>query len=446
MPHSESQIPEIDTQLLRKVSAGALIGTAVEWYDYFIYGLLAALVFNSLFFPSLDPVAGTIVSLLTFAVGFVVRPIGSIIFGHLGDRYGRRNMLVATVTIMGLSSGAIGLLPTYQTIGVWAPILLLLFRIVEGLSVGGEWGGAVLLAVEYAPPKKRAFYGAMPQYGSPVGNIGSSLALGLVLFLPHDQFLAWGWRLPFLLSFVLMGIALYIRRQIDETPEFKQLIEQDQEIRFPLLNVVRDSWRRMLIAICASFVGSAPFYLLTTFIVKYGTSSLHLPTNVMLTGAMLGAVLEAVGIFIGGYLGDRYTPWKAVAGAGLVSVVTAFPLMSLVATGQPAFVIIGIAIGIGLLGLSYGPLGPMVSNMFGTDSRYSAVAVSYNISGAIGGFMPSIALAATSTFASTHWIIGALLALSMLVVAIGGMLGGVAARNDARQTRASDYAPPGDSA
>jgi MFS family permease len=432
MSPSDASAPVIDTKLLRRVSAGALIGTAVEWYDYFIYGLLAALVFNELFFPSLDPVVGTVVSLLTFAVGFVVRPIGSIIFGHLGDRYGRRNMLVATVTIMGLSSGAIGLLPTYHMIGIWAPLLLLLCRIIEGLSVGGEWGGAVLLAVEYAPPKKRAFYGAMPQYGSPVGNIGSSvaLALALVLFLPHDQFIAWGWRLPFLLSFILMGIALYIRNKIDETPEFKQLIEQDKEVRFPLMNVVRDSWRRMLIAICASFVGSAPFYLLTTFIVKYGTSSLDLPTNIMLTGTTLGAVLEGVGIFVGGYLGDRYTHWKVVAAAGLLSVLTAFPLMTLVATGQPAFVIIGIAIGIGLLGLSYGPLGPMVSNMFGTDSRYSAVAVSYNLSGAIGGFMPSIALAATSTFASTHWIIGALLALSMLVVAIGGLLGGVAARKD----------------
>lgn len=432
MSTSAAHTPEIDTGLLRRVAAGALIGTAVEWYDYFIYGLLAALVFNDLFFPSLDPAVGTVVALLTFAVGFVVRPIGSIIFGHLGDRYGRRNILVATVVIMGLSSGAIGLLPTYQAIGVWAPILLLLLRIVEGLSVGGEWGGAVLLAVEYAPRKKRAFYGAMPQYGSPVGNLVSSGILALVLFLPHDQFMAWGWRLPFLMSFIFMAVALFIRHKIDETPEFKQLLKQDKEVKFPLFEVVRHSWRRMLIAICASFVGSAPFYLLTTFIVNYGTTTLKLPTTVLLTGTMLGAVLEAIGIYIGGQLGDRYAAWKAVAIAGLISVVTAFPLMTLVSTGQPVLVVIGIATGIGLVGLAYGPLGAMIAAMFSTHSRYSAVAVSYNISGAIGGFMPSVALALTATFPATHWVIGALLAFSMLVVAIGGCLGGIAAQHDSR--------------
>ncbi len=430
MTTESSEPPLIDTAQLRRVSAGSLIGTAIEWYDYFAYGLLAALVFNELFFPSFDPTVGTIVAFLSFAIGFAARPIGSIIFGHLGDRIGRRNTLIATVLVMGISSGGIGLLPTYHTIGVWAPILLVALRIIEGLSVGGEWGGAVLMAVEHAPAKKRAFYGAMPQYGSPLGNLGSSGAVALVTLLPHDQLIAWGWRLPFLVSFILMGVALYIRYKVDETPEFTKLIKEDREVKVPLADVIRTSWRRLLIGICASLVGSAPFYLLTTFIVNYGTSTLKLSADIMLAGTMLGAVLEAIAIFVGGQLGDRFTPWKAVGTTGLLSVILAFPLMALVGTGTPLLVIIGVGIGIGLLGLPYGALGSMMANMFSERSRYTAVAVSYNISGAIGGFVPSIALASVAAFGGTIWAAAFLLGLSMLITAIGGFLAGRAAYND----------------
>jgi MFS family permease len=430
MTTESSEPPLIDTAQLRRVSAGSLIGTAIEWYDYFAYGLLAALVFNELFFPSFDPTVGTIVAFLSFAIGFAARPIGSIIFGHLGDRIGRRNTLIATVLVMGISSGGIGLLPTYHTIGVWAPILLVALRIIEGLSVGGEWGGAVLMAVEHAPAKKRAFYGAMPQYGSPLGNLGSSGAVALVTLLPHDQLIAWGWRLPFLVSFILMGVALYIRYKVDETPEFTKLIKEDREVKVPLADVIRTSWRRLLIGICASLVGSAPFYLLTTFIVNYGTSTLKLSADIMLAGTMLGAVLEAVAIFVGGQLGDRFTPWKAVGTTGLLSIILAFPLMALVGTGTPLLVIIGVGIGIGLLGLPYGALGSMMANMFSERSRYTAVAVSYNISGAIGGFVPSIALASVAAFGGTIWAAASLLGLSMLITAIGGFLAGRAAYND----------------
>ncbi|GAB3559381.1 MFS transporter [Spelaeicoccus albus] len=430
---SEAINPEphtIDTKQLRRVSAGSLIGTAIEWYDYFVYGLLAALVLGKLFFPSSDPAVSTIAAFLSFAIGFAARPVGSIIFGHLGDRIGRRNTLITTVLVMGISSGAIGLLPTYQTIGVWAPILLVTMRIVEGLSVGGEWGGAVLMAVEHAPAKKRAFYGAMPQYGSPVGNLGSSGIVALVTLLPRDQFEAWGWRIPFLISFVLMGIALYIRYRVDETPEFKKLLATGREVKVPLFDVIRTSWRRLLVGVCASLVGSAPFYLLTTFIVSYGTNSLHLAADIMLTGTMLGAVLEGIAIFIGGQLGDKFTPWAAVAFTGLLSVVLAFPLMLMVGTGSPVLVIIAVGVGIGLLGLPYGALGSMMAQMFSDRSRYTAVALSYNVSGAIGGFAPSVALAAVSAFGGTLWATATLLAFSMLVTAVGGFMAGRAAGND----------------
>lgn len=420
----------IDTAQLRRVSAGSLIGTAIEWYDYFVYGLVAALVFNELFFPTFDPKVGTIVAFLSFAIGFLARPLGSIIFGHLGDKIGRRNTLIATVLVMGISSGMIGLLPTYDTIGIWAPILLVVLRIVEGLSVGGEWGGAVLMVVEHAPPEKRAYYGAMPQYGSPIGNLGSSGVVALVTLLPHDQFVAWGWRVPFLISFVLMGIALYIRYKVDETPEFRKIIQEDRRVKVPLVHVLRTSWRRVLIGVCASLVGSAPFYLLTTFIVNFGTDTLHLAAGILLTGTMLGAALEGIAIFFGGQLGDRFTPWKTVGVTSLASVVLAFPLMALVGTASPPLVIIGIGIGIGLLGLPYGALGSMMAHMFPDKSRYTAVAVSYNVSGAIGGFAPSVALASVTVFGGTVWATAILLALSMLITAAGGFLAGRATHND----------------
>lgn len=332
---------------------------------------------------------------------------------------------------MGISSGCIGLLPSYHTIGVWAPVLLVSLRIIEGLSVGGEWGGAVLMAVEHSPAKKRAFYGAMPQYGSPLGNLASSGAVALVTLLPHDQFVAWGWRLPFLVSFILMGVALYIRFRVDETPTFKQIAREDREVTIPLFDVLQTSWRRLIIGVCAALVGSAPFYLLQTYVVNYGTSTLKLSANIMLTGTMLGAVLEGIAIFFGGQLGDRHEPWKVVGLTGLVSVLFAFPLMALVGTGTPVLVIIGVGVGIGLLGLPYGPLGAMMSDMFTDRSRYSAVAVSYNVSGAIGGLVPSIALALVSVLDGHIWVVAALLALTMLITAIGGFLGGRAAHNDA---------------
>lgn len=426
-----SYLPEVSTAQLRRVSAGSLIGTAIEWYDYFVYGLIAALIFNELFFPTFDPTVGTIVAFLSFAIGFLARPLGSIIFGHLGDKIGRRNTLIVTVLVMGVSSGCIGLLPTYEAIGVWAPILLVVLRIIEGLSVGGEWGGAVLMVVEHAPAEKRAFYGAMPQYGSPIGNLGSSGVVALVTLLPHEQFVAWGWRIPFLLSFVYMGIALYIRYRVDETPEFQRILKEDRTVKVPLVHVLRTNWRRLLIGVCASLVGSAPFYLLTTFIVNFGTETLHLAAGILLTGTMLGAVLEAIAIFFGGQLGDRLSPWKAVGVTALASVVLAFPLMALVGTASPPLVIVGIGIGIGLLGLPYGALGSMMANMFPSRSRYTAVAVSYNISGAIGGFAPSIALASVAVFNGTVWATATLLALSMLITAVGGLLAGRATRNDA---------------
>lgn len=425
-----SGVETIDPAQLRRVAAGSMIGTAVEWYDYFVYGLLAALIFNELFFPSFDPVVGTIAAFLTFAIGFVARPIGSVIFGHIGDRIGRRNTLVLTIIIMGVSSGCIGLLPSYDSIGVWAPILLVVLRVIEGLSLGGEWGGAIVLSVEHAPSKKVAFYGAMPQYGSPIGSLTSSAVVALVSFLPHDQLATWGWRIPFLLSFVFTAIAIFIRLKVEETPNFKRLVKEDRQVKIPLFDVFKTHWRRVLIGICASLVGSAPFYLLETYTVNYGTETLMLSASVMMMGIMLGAVLEAVGIYVGARLGDKFAPWKVVGVSGVVAAVLAFPLMAFVGTAVPVLVIIGIGVAIGLLGLPYGPLGPMMTNMFADRSRYTAVAVSYNISGAIGGFTPSLALAMVAAFGGSIWVIAFLLAIALLITGLGGFMAGRAERND----------------
>ena len=411
----------IDTAELRRVAVSSLIGTAMEWYDYFVYGIVAALVFDRLFFPELSPTAGTVAAFLTFGIGFLARPLGAVLFGHLGDRIGRRNTLVATILLIGISSGAIGLLPTFDSIGIAAPILLAGLRVLQGLSVGGEWGGAVLMAVEHAPAEKRGFYGAMPQYGSPLGTLGSSGAVALAALLPDAQFEAWGWRLPFLVSFVFVVIALYLRLRVSESPIFKQLRNENRAVRLPVAEVFRSSSLRVMFAVAACLFASGAFYLLTTYIVNYGTRNLGLSDQVMLIGTVLGALLEALAIYAGGRLADTFAPARVVAAGSALSVVLAFPLMAMVATAQPLLVILAVGIAIGLLGLPFGPLGAMMAQMFPEQARYSAVAIAYNIAGMIGGFVPSIAVAVVAASGGAIWAVAALLALIMLISTAGGI-------------------------
>jgi MFS family permease len=426
-----------DVKRLRRVAMTSFMGTAMEWYDYFIYGLFAALVFDELFFPDFDPAVGTVLALLTFGIGFIARPVGAVIFGHLGDRIGRKQTLIVTLLVIGLSTGAIGLLPTAGQIGFWAAILLTTLRFIQGLSLGGEWSGAVLLAVEHAPAKQRAFYGAMPQYGSPVGTIVSSGVVALVTLLPEDQLLAWGWRIPFLLSFVFLAVALYMRLKVEESPVFTDVVQvqarkaqQETKQRLPLLEVFRHAGGRVLIVIATVLFASGGFFLMTTYAVKFGTGELGMEPWKLLIATMIGAVLEAIGIYIGAKLGDRWGASRTVVFGGIVALLLVVPIALMIGSGVEVLVIAAVAIGIGMLGIPYGPLGTMLSELFSARYRYSGVAVSYNIGGLIGGFVPSIAAALALAVGSAVLVIPVLLGIIMALCVVGGL---IAARVLARQ-------------
>ncbi|QWF78644.1 MFS transporter [Amycolatopsis sp. CA-230715] len=422
---------------VRRVVVSSLLGTSMEWYEYFIYGLFAALVFNKLFFPALDPAVGSIASLLTFAVGFVARPIGAVLFGHLGDRVGRKTTLITTIVLIGTATGAIGLLPTYSSIGIAAPVLLAVLRFVQGLSLGGEWSGAVLMAVEHAPVEKRAWYGSMPQLGSPIGTIASSAVASAVTLLPDEQLLAWGWRIPFLLAFPFLAVAVYLRLRVEESPLFQRVQAERREVRVPLVKLLRTSWGRLLAAAAAAMFASGAFFLLTTYAVGFGTKTLGLSADTMLLATLLGALLEGVCIVVSGRLADRGAPWRIMAVGGAVCVVAAFPLTAMIATGDAVLVVLGVAVGIGLLGIPYGPMGTLLSQLFTDDTRYSAVAVSYNIAGLIGGFVPSLALAMSTALDGSAWVIGILFAVICVVITAGSVAAGLLLRKETALTVAN---------
>src|SRR5271157_654312 len=289
-----------------KVAFASLIGTAIEWYDFFLYGTSAALVFNKLFFPSVDPTVGTLLALTTFAVGFVARPFGGIIFGHFGDRIGRKTMLYLTLLIMGLATAAIGFLPTYAEIGVWAPILLVSMRVLQGIGLGGEWGGAVLMAVEHAPAHRRGFYGSWPQLGAPLG-----LVLGNVVFMlfsnlyPGDLFITgWGWRIPFIFSFALVIVGLFVRLTIAESPEFEKIKNARKEVKIPIIEALVKYPKNILLALGARFAENGLFYIYATFSLVYVTTVLEMPRMTILIAILIAAFVEVFTIPLFGFLSD----------------------------------------------------------------------------------------------------------------------------------------------
>lgn len=416
-----------DQRDLNRVAVSSLLGTAMEWYDYFLYGLFAALIFDELFFPELPGAAGSVLALLTFAIGFVARPLGGLIFGHLGDRLGRKTTLIVTLTIIGTATGLIGVLPTYGQIGIAAPILLASLRFIQGLSLGGEWGGAVLMVVEHAPENKRAIYGAIPQLGSPIGTVLSSGVIALVTLLPQESLMSWGWRLPFLLSFLMLAIALYLRLQVEESPVFRQLQAEseqaeDERAKIPIVELIRTALPQMLLVIVTCLFASGGFFLMTTYAVNYGTDVLGMTTSLVLIATLVGAALEGIAIVISGRLGDRLSPAAVVTGGGLLALVMTVPVVFLISSGHPLLAATGIALGIGVLGVPYGPLGTLLSQLFDDTHRYSGVAVSYNIAGLVGGFVPSLALALQTQLGDTVWVIGLLFAAIVAMTAVGGRL------------------------
>ncbi|WP_079132115.1 MFS transporter [Streptomyces nanshensis] len=412
---------------IKRLLSAAFIGTALEWYDYFLYGTAAALVFNRLFFPELDPAVGTIASFITFAVGFVARPVGAAVFGHVGDRYGRRTALIITVVLMGVSTGCIGLLPGYGTLGVWAPALLAALRFLQGVSVGGEWSGAMLLTLEHTPREKHGSYSAVPQLGSPVGTLLSSGAFAVVGMLPDGAFYSWGWRIPFLFAFVLLLVALYLRLRIEESPVFRAMMadaEQNGPPPAPLIEAFRRAWGRILIGIAAAFLGIGGFFLLTTFIISYGTEQLGVDKSVMLNATLVGAAVEIVVLVVCGRIANRAGPWKVCVVGGVVSVLAAFPSFWLVDTGRTPLVVLGVALGIGAISIPYAPIGAVVSGMFPENVRYSAVAMSYNLAGVLSGFVPLVAASLLGLSGGRSWSAALLLIFIAACTAVGSYLAG----------------------
>jgi metabolite-proton symporter len=367
----------------RQVLFASLVGTTIEYFDFYIYATAAVLVFPQLFFPSSDPAAATLASLATFGIAFVARPVGSALFGHFGDRIGRKTTLVAALLTMGFSTVAIGLLPGYATLGLAAPALLAICRFGQGLGLGGEWGGAVLLAVENSPPGKRAWYGMFPQLGAPIGFFFSaSIFLLLSEWLTDQQFIAYGWRIPFLASAVLVVVGLYVRLNIAETPVFREAASREGKVRVPMVVVVRDHFRTLVRGTLVSLATFVVFYLTTVFALSWGTTVLGYSRESFLLIQLAGIVFFGLTVPLSAILaerGRRLTLLWVTAGIAAFGLVMA-PLLSSGLGGATAMMVLGL----GLMGLSYGPLGTVLSELFPTRVRYTGSSLAFNLAGIFG--------------------------------------------------------------
>lgn len=394
------------------------IGTVIEWYDFLIYATAAALVFNKLFFPSFDPLVGTLASLGSYAVGFLARPLGGALFGHFGDRIGRKSMLILTMFIMGLGTFCIGLLPTYATFGIWAPVLLIALRLVQGIGLGGEWGGAALLVLEHAPADKRGFYGSLVQVGFPLGLVLSSLAFAVASKLPEADFLAWGWRVPFLLSAILFVIGAFIRSRVTETPVFEKLKARDGLSANPVADAVFKHPKVFLSAVGLKISEVSWVYILTVFIVVYATTKLALPKPMILDGILYAALIELITIPFFGWLSDKIGRRPLYILGALFTIAFAFPLFWMLDTKIPALVITAMIIAMSFgHGLMFGPEATYFPELFGANVRYSGASFGFQVSAAIGGgFSPIIATALLGYLGGTAGVSIMLIGLALITL------------------------------
>ena len=412
---------EGETQSIRQVIAASFIGTTIEWYDFFLYGSAAALVFGQLFFPNIDPLVGTLAAFGTFGVGFVARPVGGVIFGHYGDRIGRKTMLVVSLLMMGIATFVIGLLPTADSIGIWAPILLVIMRLFQGLGVGGEWGGAVLLAVEHSPENRRGYYGSWAQMGVPAGLLlANAVLLPLASILTEEQFLSWGWRVPFLLSIVLVGVGLFIRLKIMESPTFRQVQETQTEAPMPIVDVVRYHPKNVLLAMGMRIAENGNFYIITVFVLDYITKDLGLSKSVGLWGVIIGAAVGLLTIPAYGALSDRLGRRPLYMFGAVFSLLFAFPFFLLLDTKMS--ILIWLAIGVALwLGHDpmYGPHAAYFSELFGTRLRYSGASIGYQLASVVGGgISPLIAASLLAYAGGEPWLIATYMAVLSLITIV----------------------------
>ena len=375
------------------VTAGlaSMMGTTIEWYDFFLYGTAAALIFNKIFFPAFDPLTGTLAAFATYSVGFFARPLGGVIFGHYGDKIGRKSMLLITLLLMGVPTILIGLIPSYEQIGYWAAVLLVLMRFLQGIAVGGEWGGAVLMAVEHAPNGKKGFFGSLPQAGVAPGLILSSLAMGAVASLPEADMLAWGWRLPFLASVVLLLVGWFIRVKVAESPDFEQMRDKGAKVEVPVAEVLKSHRRALLVVVGARLAEVTWFYTVVTFSLAYATGTLGIPRSVMLDATIWGAALALITMPLFGMLGDRIGH-KWVFMAGTIGILVCAPLFFLwLGSRETGWIIAAVCLAIGLVyACLYGPEGTLFSSQFPAHVRYTGISLAVQVSGAIGGGLAPI--------------------------------------------------------
>jgi MFS transporter, MHS family, shikimate and dehydroshikimate transport protein len=414
----EGSVPQASS--IRRVGLAGFVGTTMEWYDYFLYGAATALIFNQLYFPTVDPLIGTLAAFSAFAVGFVARPLGGIVFGHFGDKFGRKQNLIITLAIMGLATAAIGLLPTFETIGIWAPVLLVVLRILQGFAVGGEWGGAVLMTVEHAPDHKRGFYSSWVQMGVPAGIV---LANGVFLLfetlLSEEAFLAWGWRVPFLLSIILVVVGLYVRLRIEESPAFTQIHEHHAETQRPVMDVIRNQPRNVLISLGARLGDNVIFTIFEVFTLTYITQQVGLSESVALAGVLIGAGIELFTIPLFGALTDRIGRRPVFMGGLVFCVIYIFPFFWLLNTAQPLLVVVSLVVALAIgHSAMYAPEASFFAELFDTRTRYSGASIGYQVAPIVGGGIAPAICTALLAWSGSYWPI----ALYMIAMGLIGVV------------------------
>jgi len=402
------------------VRTAVVVGTALEHYDFFLYGTAAALIFNHQYFTSDNPLVASMAAFATFAVGFIARPLGAVIFGHLGDTIGRRKTLIISLLLVGVATGLIGAIPNYAAIGIIAPVALVALRFIQGISFGGEWAGAVTLATEHAPKGKEGRYASLPQLGSPIGNILSSGAFLALSLLPPETFSAWGWRIPFLAAFPLLFVALWIRALVDESPDFKKVEKSAEVQKLPALKVISTAPGAMLTAAALAFISIGGFFLVTTFAISYGTGTVGLSSATMLTATLSAAAVQIFTVIISGRLSERIAPTKIAAFGCILTATLAFPAIMALSSGSEVLAIVAVVIIVQPIAMSYAVTGVILPKLFSPEIRYSGVAIGFNIAGLVGGFMPMIATYFLISSGSQAWTIGALL-LAIALISLAGV-------------------------
>jgi len=423
--NNDSREPQMTskTSTPRRAAAAAFIGTTIEFYDYYIYAFAAALVLGQLFFPSENPMLSTMAAFGSFAVGFIARPFAGMVFGHLGDRLGRKKMLLVTIVLMGVATSCIGLLPTYAQAGIWAPIGLVLLRLLQGISVGGEWGGAVLMASEHAPKGRKVFFASFAQWGSPAGLLLALIAFRLITEMEQEALMSWGWRIPFLMSGVLMIVGLVIRFGVPESPEFTEVKENDQTSDNPVREVLRTGWKQILFAALAVTIGSGGFFFTNTFMITYVTQYQGIAKTTILDCLFVVTILQFLSQPCSALLAERLGEGRFLKWVASLCIVVPYPMFLLVQTGNLLYMTAGIALAVILLAALYAVIAGYMAEAFPARVRYSGISIAYQLgSGLTGGLTPMIGTFIAAQFAG-QWVPLALFFSVLALMSLAGVLG-----------------------